>query len=133
VDVSDAYVRFAQRRKPQHRFECSDMRAWESAGRTFSLVLVNGILHHLDDTTAREVLGRAVACGAPGSTVLVIEDVELPNAGLGTRLVHRLDEGEHIRSRDVWQELVGGVIPIAESSSYVSGVCPYLLMVCPKP
>ena len=132
VDVSDAYVRFAQRRNPQHRFECSDMRVWESAGRTFSLVLVNGILHHLDDTTAREVLGRAVACGASGSTVLVIEDVELPNAGLATRLVHRMDEGEHIRSADEWRRLVEGVIPIAESSTHVSGLCPYFLMVCPK-
>lgn len=133
VDVSERYVRFAERRNPRHGFECSDMLAWESGGRTFDLVLVNGVLHHLDDATASALLRKVVGCGAPGSMLLVIEDVELPDAGLGTRLVHRLDEGEHIRTRDAWQRLVGSVIPIAESSTYVSGVCPYLLMECPKP
>ena len=132
VDVSERYIRFAGRRNPRHRFECSDVLTWESGGRTFDLVLVNGVLHHLDDETARGVLCKAASCGAPGATTLVIEDVELPEAGFATRLVHGLDEGEHIRSREAWERLVGSVIPIARASHYTSGVCPYLWMECPK-
>jgi SAM-dependent methyltransferase len=132
IDVSERYVRFARRRNPGHRFECADMVGWRNPGRSFDLVLVNGVLHHLDDERAGAVLRAAVACGAPGSTVLVIEDVDLPDAGLGTRLVHRMDEGDHIRSVEAWQRLVGAVVPIAESGTYASGVCSYLLMLCAR-
>jgi len=129
VDVHPGYVAFARRRNPRHRFECADVIAWPGAGEPFDLLLVNGVLHHLDDAAAKALLQAVLAQARPGATLVVIEDVELPRAGLGTTLVHSLDHGHFIRGPEAWTRLVGSIVPIDESESYVSGLCPYQMMV----
>jgi SAM-dependent methyltransferase len=133
VDIHPGYVAFAERRNPSHRFACADVRSWTGETQPFDLVLVNGVLHHLDDAAVHEFLRTARSLTRPGGTLLVIEDVHLEPAPLGTRLVHLLDHGEHIRDAARWQALVSAVAPIAKSETYTSGVCPYFLMLCPKP
>jgi SAM-dependent methyltransferase len=130
IDLHPGYVALARRRHPRHHFEVADLRAWDGRGDRFDLVLVNGVLHHLDDGDARALLANAARQRAPGGTLLVIEDVSLPRPGLGTRLVHALDHGHFIRDAARWRALVAGVAPIARSETYLSGVCPYHLMVC---
>jgi hypothetical protein len=44
--------------------------------------------------------------------------------------VHLLDHGDHIRDAARWEALVSATSPITRSETYVSGVCPYHLMVC---
>ena len=63
----------------------------------------------------------------------MIEDVSLPDANFTTRLVHQLDYGEHIRNAAEWQALVSELATIERSETYVSGICPYHLMLCRKP
>jgi SAM-dependent methyltransferase len=133
VDVHPGYVAFAQRRHPIHRFTVADLCTWSGAGAPFDLVLVNGVLHHLDDTASRALLQTAVRQLVPRGTLLVIEDVTLPRPGLVTRLVHRLDYGRHIRDAARWNALVGQVLPIERSETYLSGWCPYQLMLCRAP
>jgi SAM-dependent methyltransferase len=133
VDIHPGYVAFAQRRHPHHRFAVADLSRWGGDGRRFDLVLVNGVLHHLDDGDARAVLDTAVRQLAPGGSLLVIEDVRLPRAGLVTRLVHWLDYGRHIRDTAAWRALVGQVLPIERCETYTSGWCPYQLMLCRAP
>jgi len=133
VDESERYVHFARRRNPRHRFECADVIAWPGSGETFGLVLVNGVLHHADDATATAILRAGLAHAAPGARVLVIEDAELPGAGLATRLVHRLDAGDFIRAPEAWRTLVAGVVRIEETDTFTSGVCSYALMLGAKP
>ena len=133
VDVHPGYIAFAKRRNPQHHYLCGDARIWQGDGTPFELVLVNGVLHHLDDEAARAFLRAAHGHLAPGGTLLVIEDVDLPAASFGTRLVHLLDHGDHIRDAGRWQELVADVATIARSETYTSGICPYHLMLCRKP
>jgi SAM-dependent methyltransferase len=130
LDLHPGYVAFARRRRPRHRFEVADLRHWAGGGAGFDLVLVNGVLHHLDDADARALLATASRQRAPGGTLLVIEDVALPHPGLGTRLVHALDHGHFIRDAARWTEIVSSVAPIARSETYLSGLCPYHLMVC---
>jgi SAM-dependent methyltransferase len=128
VDIHPGYVRLATRLHPKHRFVCADARDWPGQDTPFDLSMVNGVLHHLDDETARALLGTAVRHARPGGTLLVIEDVELPGGSGATALVHALDQGAHIRNADEWLRLVGEVFTVEENESYRSGVCPYLLM-----
>ena len=132
VDIHKGYVEFAQRLNPAHRFLVADVRSWSGEERRFDLVMINGVLHHLDDTGVAEFLRTAKSLVAPGGTLLVIEDVDLADPPLGTRLVHLLDHGDHIRDAARWQALVSAVAPIARSETYVSGICPYHMMVCPQ-
>lgn len=133
LDIRPAYIRFARRHNPDRRYVCADMIGWPGAGEPFDLVMVNGVLHHLDEGTARALLTAAVAQTRPGGNLLVIEDVGLPGAGLGTRLVHWLDFGDFIRTREDWQRIVDGLLPIKESEGYLSGWCSYQLFLCEKP
>lgn len=133
VDIHPGYVAFAQRRHPRHRFTVADLCRWPGVGSPFDLVLVNGVLHHLDDAAAGAVLETAVRQLAPGGTLLVIEDVTLPRPGLVTRLVHWLDYGDYIREPAGWSALVGQVLPIVRSETYLSGWCSYQLMLCRAP
>lgn len=133
VDIHPGYIEFAKKRMPKHRFVVADVRTWTGADERFDLVMINGVLHHLDDAGVAEFLATAQRLAKPGGTLLVIEDVDLADAPLGTRLVHLLDHGEHIRDAARWEQLVSAVTPIARSETYVSGVCPYHLMVCPQP
>jgi hypothetical protein len=48
-------------------------------------------------------------------------------------MIHQLDYGDHIRDAAHWQALVSELAPIARSETYTSGICPYHLMLCPKP
>jgi SAM-dependent methyltransferase len=130
VDIHPGYVAFARRHRPRHRFDVADLCHWAGDGSAFDFVLVNGVLHHLDDAAALALLGTAVRQLAAGGTLLVIEDVSLPRAGLASRLVHGLDHGRHIRDAERWNELVSRVLPIVSSESYLSGWCPYHLMLC---
>jgi SAM-dependent methyltransferase len=130
VDIHPGSIAFAAAHRPSHRFECADVRDWKGPELRFDLVLVNGVLHHLDDDAAREFLTTARGLRAPGGRLLVIEDVTLEDAPLPTRLVHRLDYGEHIRDVAAWQALVSAIAPIERSETYWSGVCPYHWMLC---
>jgi len=131
VDLNAGNVTFAQRRNPAYRYLQADLTRWEGGGERFDLVMVNGVLHHLDDGDALALLDRALAQLAPGGRALVIEDVALPRPGLGTRLVHALDHGHHIRDAARWRELVSSRIEIERSETYQSGLCPYHLMLGP--
>lgn len=132
VDIHKGYIEFAQRLNPAHRFLVADVRSWSGEERRFDLVMINGVLHHLDDTGVQEFLRTAKSLVAPGGTLLVIEDVDLAAPPLGTRLVHLLDHGDHIRDAARWEALVSAATPIARSETYVSGICPYHMMVCPQ-
>lgn len=132
VDIEPGYVRYASRRNPGYRFECSDVLAWPGDGEPFDLAMVNGVLHHLDDATARSVLVAAATQLRLGGTLLVIEDVQLGDPGFLTRLVHALDQGRFIRGHEDWTRLVSSVLPIQETQCFRSGLCPYQMMVCRK-
>jgi SAM-dependent methyltransferase len=130
IDLHAGYLAYAQRRNPGYRYQRADLTRWPGTDQRFDLVLVNGVLHHLDDQAARAVLDTAVRHLAEQGTLLVIEDVVLARPGLGARLVHALDHGHHIRDAARWRELVSGVLPIRRSETYTSGLCPYHLMLC---
>jgi SAM-dependent methyltransferase len=133
VDIDSGYVRFARKRNPSHRYECADMTTWpESVGR-FDLILVNGVLHHLDDSTARLFLRSALSHADDAATCVVIEDTKLPNEGIGTGLVHYLDHGEFIRKPEDWTRLLGPLLDVERSEGFSSGLCSYFMIVGSKP
>jgi 2-polyprenyl-3-methyl-5-hydroxy-6-metoxy-1,4-benzoquinol methylase len=133
VDVHPGYVHLARRMNSSHRFECADVINWEGRGERFDLVLINGVLHHLSDHDARGLLETALRHAARGGTLLLIEDVRLPNPPLGTELIHWLDEGEFIRTPEAWRDLVETVIPIERGETFRSGLCAYYWMLCYVP
>lgn len=131
IDVHPGYTRFASRIHPRHRFVCADVLTWSGDGQLFDLALTNGVLHHHDDATARSLLRAALEQTRPGGRLVVIEDAHVPRRPFAA-LVHALDEGDFVRTPEAWMELVNGCARIEHAESFVSGVCPYHLMVARK-
>jgi len=132
IDVHPGYLRFASRLHPQHRFVCADAMTWPGDGSPFDLTLTNGVHHHHDDAGARALLQAALRHTRPGGWLVVIEDTHLPGRPAAS-LVHALDEGSFVRAPDAWMRLVGECVAIEQSETYVSGVCPYQLMLARRP
>jgi len=132
IDVHPGYVRFAARARPSHRFVCADALTWSGDGEPFDLVLTNGVLHHHDEATARQLLLAGLRHVRSGGWLTVIEDAHLAGRR-GAALIHALDEGDFVRTPEAWRNLVGACVPLEHEETYVSGICPYHLMLARKP
>jgi SAM-dependent methyltransferase len=57
IDINPEYVASARKRYPG-RFEVADATAFAAGGETFDFVLVNSVLHHIDDPGTVRTLER---------------------------------------------------------------------------
>lgn len=100
VDLNPDYVEYAASRLPG-RFRQADITRLSDLGERFDIVLLNSVLHHLDDRGAE----GAVACAAvhlqPKGVLLAI-DMVTPTGALWGRALRRalvaLDRGAFCRS-----------------------------------
>lgn len=104
VDLNPRYIEAARRRHPEGEFRVGDAAALDLPGRTFDLVLVNSLLHHLDDNAADRALAGARARLAPGGRIHVLDLVLPPRASVARRLAG-WDRGDHPRPLEAWREL----------------------------
>jgi SAM-dependent methyltransferase len=105
VDLNPAYIEHA-RRNHAGRFEVADMRSDAiPGGGTYDFVLVNSLLHHLDDESTRSLLARLRAY-VSGDGYLHVIDLELPERRGIARTLTLNDRGDHPRSVPAWRTLL---------------------------
>ena len=95
------------------------------AALPYDVILVNSLLHHLDDRAVTAALGSAASLLAPGGAIHIL-DLELPSDRGLARFLAEHDRGDHVRPRDSWLALLGGVLQIQTFE-------PYALRVAGKP
>jgi SAM-dependent methyltransferase len=71
----------------------------------FDCVFANSLMHHLDDSAVRNLLGRMAGLAAPGGKVHVL-DLVLPAHASPARWLARLDRGQFARPIDHWRRLL---------------------------
>ncbi|MEB3983905.1 class I SAM-dependent methyltransferase [Mycobacterium sp. 663a-19] len=111
VDLNADYVARARATKSRYRFEVADGRSLPFADGSFDAVLINGVIHHLDDATAQSFLQESRRVLMPGRGVLVITE-PVPTRSRWNwigRLIVRLDEGDFIRPPEQYVEMACGV------------------------
>ena len=105
VDLNPSYIAHA-RRKHGARFEVADVRSDAVPGRgTYDVVLVNSLLHHLDDDSVSSLLADLRAYVSDDGHIHVI-DLELPERRGIPRALALGDRGEHPRSLPAWRALL---------------------------
>jgi SAM-dependent methyltransferase len=105
VDINPLYVEHA-RRAHGDRFEVADVRTDPIPGRgAYDFVLVNSLLHHLDDEAVSSLLGGLRAYVSEDGHLHVI-DLELPAKRGIPRLLAVSDRGDHPRTFTHWPELL---------------------------
>jgi SAM-dependent methyltransferase len=104
VDVNPDYIASARRRYGKE-FVVADVTALDPRdGHRADFVLVNSLLHHLDDDAARRVLASLRELVAPGGHVHVL-DLVMPPRRSPARLLARWDRGDHARPLEHWRRL----------------------------
>ena len=107
VDHSALYIDAARKRFGSHgTFICEDVAnvVINSPG-TFDLVLANGLLHHLDDTLATQLLQIAARALKPTGRLVALEACFVPEQSYMARWMLRRDRGEFVRDLDAYLAL----------------------------
>jgi SAM-dependent methyltransferase len=82
---------------------------------TVDLVLCNGVLHHLSDEDADEVLSIARKLLAPAGRFVALEPCFLVHQSFFSKWVMNRDRGEYVRQEAAWRRLLIRQFPVAET------------------
>src|SRR5579862_1232076 len=105
IDINPAYIAHARRKHPGS-FEVADVRSDAIPGRgTYDFVLVNSLLHHLDDESVSTLLADVRRYVSADGHVHVI-DLELPERRGIPRTLALRDRGDSPRSLPSWRALL---------------------------
>lgn len=80
------------------------------------LVIINGLLHHLDDDEALTALRLARAALAPGGRMVCLEACFLIRQAALAHWVLKQDRGRNVRSEQEWKALLAQVFETCETS-----------------
>lgn len=120
-DVSEAYIRTARANySDRGEFVCGCAVEFLDRHRelegTVDLVLASGVLHHLDDDVALELLQVAHQLLKPGGRFVSIDPTYLRHQQWSSRWIISKDRGQSVRQEQQWKELVNSVFTDYETS-----------------
>ena len=118
-DLSQRYIDDAVRRYgPRGHFKCSlveQMTVDEMA--PFDIVLAAGLLHHLDDRQASDLMRLAGSALRQGGRLVTIDPCYANGQSAASRFLVGRDRGQNVRSPEQYRELASAAFP----DSHVSG------------
>ena len=114
IEPNEAYVKDAEQRFPGIELHTGTVpQVRERISGRFDLVVLEGVLHHIDDATAREALAFAGERLAPGGRIVALDPVILPRQNPIARAIAMLDRGKHVRTLDGYRKLAVEALPQA--------------------
>jgi SAM-dependent methyltransferase len=129
IDLATGYVRHAGSTRPG-AFGVMDGTALALADGSFDAALVLGVFHHLPDHLVQAAVGELYRVLKPGATLLVMEDIEPPDAwNILGRAMHWLDRGGHMRSDAAYEALLAPRFVPRRRYTMRSGICDYAVYV----
>ena len=108
-DASPAYVRAARSLYPGMRFECDRIGARVAEPQSFDIVMANGVLHHLDDQEARQLLALAYASLRLGGRLVTLDGCFVAGQGHVASWMLHCDRGQHVRPEEAYLRLARDV------------------------
>jgi trans-aconitate methyltransferase len=121
IDINESYIESARRRH-RRTFVTADVTTYRVADHErFDLILVNSLLHHLDDSSTVGLLEHLSGLLTDDGLVHVLELV-LPDGASVARFLARHDRGKFARPLDRWSSLLGSVLKPVLIEPYGVGV-----------
>lgn len=113
-DANPKYIE-AAKQKYGHRGEfICDIITVDNAPRfseKFDIVLATGVLHHLDDLEAIQLINSAYAALKSGGTFITLDGVYVNGQSFISRFLVSRDRGLYVRTPEKYQELVEKIFP----------------------
>ena len=121
VDINPDYIANAQRRFPG-RFLVGDVTdPAVLPAEQFDCVLLNSLMHHLDDDAVTGLLGRLDRFLTPGGSIHILDLVLPPHWG-AARALARLDRGRFARPIAQWTALFERAMHVDVLEQYPLGI-----------
>jgi SAM-dependent methyltransferase len=138
LDLNPRYVRAARRRYGSRgRFRQADVRslAADDLGR-FDVIIAIGVLHHLSDPEAAQMIAAAAGLLAPGGRLVTLDPGRSPETPRTACWLLARDRGDTIRSPDGYRALAHPAFHLVESHVHHDlARVPYthVVLVCRQP
>jgi SAM-dependent methyltransferase len=116
IDMNPQYIESARTRFG-HRatFHCHSISPFGASPARFDIAMANGVLHHLDDAQALDLLLLARASLAEGGRLVTLDGCYMAKQSSIARLLLKMDRGRHVRAPEAYVELArrafGTVVP----------------------
>lgn len=113
VDLDPNYIAAAAAKYgARGTFRCEPAEAVvEFEPASFDLVVMTGLLHHLDDAQAAAALAVARKALRPGGRLVTLDGVFVPEQSRAARWMLRRDRGQFVRELPAYLRLAGTVFP----------------------
>ena len=114
VDHNPDYIATARRMNAEldAQFVCADLAdPVVSSAAPYDLVVVGGVLHHLDDATVVEMAATVAELLTPTGRLVALEPVFDPSQSLAARLLIAADRGRHVRDAPGYARLLAPALP----------------------
>lgn len=107
-DISQEYIDQAQRKfGPNGNFRCKFFEADDLKSLPkFDIALMSGVLHHLDDERALELLRLTAKALKPDGCLVTVDPCFASGQSLIARSLICFDRGKNVRNRDGYHALV---------------------------
>ena len=132
LDIDDGALEFARKwfaPYPNFAFSNQSLQQVAATGARYDLVCVTGVLHHVPDNVAQNMLDGARAVAAAGARLLMFDPIPLrPGDGPVYGLIHKLEQGEFLRSPARLREMItqaGFVLDQEEDVAIGPGLTPW--------
>jgi len=117
VDLNPEHVTVASEKFRQFHFQCSDAGSFlATTTEKFDLILLIGLLHHLDDAQVVDVMQGCRKVLTEKGRVITLDPVFEERQNPIAYLLARLDSGRNVRKADQYLRLVQRVFPVASIS-----------------
>lgn len=109
VDFNSNHISEAKKNYPEDNFVCNDLISFlTTTQETFDKILMVGVLHHLDDSTAKEVISFAKRCLVSGGKLITVDPVFEEKQNPVARLLASMDQGSFVRTEPEYSSILRG-------------------------
>lgn len=128
-DISKTYITHAKKKfGGLGQFYCKELSFNDlDSLPKFDLVIASGLIHHLDDSAALDILKISHEALKPGGRLLTIDPCLDPKQNAIARFLVSNDRGLYVRNKQEYQALVGKIFEISHGQVRNQVWIPYTL------
>jgi SAM-dependent methyltransferase len=105
IDLNPGYIETAKTKFPGKRFFCGDATSLDLKGEKFPVILINSLMHHLDNEECTQLLDGVRSILAGNGAIIVQEPLTPAKDQQLMRFLMKQDRGDYFRPLEEWRNI----------------------------